>query len=256
MSPRSASPDVAPPGPPPPAWFEQLAAVLPKAADHPFRRFEPPVDGSARHSAVLVLFGPGSGSGPDVLLTQRSAGMRAHPGQVAFPGGRIDPGDAGPQDAALREAVEETCLDPAGVRIASSGPELYLPVTSFLVTPVIAWWQRPSPVAPGNAAEVSRVVGVPLAELTDPANRFQAQHPSGFVSPGFEAAGLFVWGFTAGVLSWLISLAGLERPWDVDRRRPVPAPPEPERPAGQPAGQLAGQLTEQVDEHFDERMTQ
>jgi 8-oxo-dGTP pyrophosphatase MutT (NUDIX family) len=209
-----------------------------------------PDDGSVRHSAVLVLFGPGTGTGPDILLTQRAPRMRAHAGQVAFPGGRIDPGDVGPEAAALREAVEETRLEPTGVQIRGCGPLLFLPVTNFLVTPVIAWWQRPSPVAPGNPAEVTRVVAVPLAELTDPANRFVVDHPSGYSSPGFTVSGLFVWGFTAAVLSWLISLAGLEQPWDAGRRLRVPSSSSASPSAA--AEELSDQLTEQLDEQVTE----
>jgi 8-oxo-dGTP pyrophosphatase MutT (NUDIX family) len=207
----------------PPAWFERLARAVPPATDTPFSRFSPPPDGSARQSAVLVLIGPGSGAGPDVLLTQRSARLRSHAGQIAFPGGRIDPQDAGPAEAALREAVEETRLDPAGVELHALGRPLYVPVTNFEVTPVIAWWRRPSAVAPGDPAEVARVVRVAIGGLADPANRFQAVHPSGFTSPAFAVDDLFIWGFTAGVLAWLLGLAGLERPWDALRRRPVPA---------------------------------
>jgi 8-oxo-dGTP pyrophosphatase MutT (NUDIX family) len=229
---------------PPPAWFEHLATVFPTLTSSPFSRStgiaDRPADRSVRHSAVLVLFGPGASAGPDILLTQRSAGMRSHAGQVAFPGGRIDPGDAGPEAAALREAVEETRLDPAGVQIRGSGPQLYLPPSNFLVTPVIAWWRQPSPVAPGDPAEVRRVVRVPIAELTDPANRFQAEHVSGFVSPGFGVSDLFVWGFTAGVLSWLLSLCGLEQPWDRSRRRPVPE-------QGSEPATLDAELTEQAE---------
>ena len=249
MNPLPAAADV--PGEAPPAWFERLAGTLPALSGSPFGRFpgaaDQPDDGSARHSAVLVLFGPGTGAGPDVLLTQRSARLRAHPGQVAFPGGRIDAGDAGPEAAALREAVEETQLDPAGVRLCGCGPQLYLPPSNFLVTPVLAWWQRPSAVAPGDPAEVRRVVRVPIAELTEPANRFQAEHSSGFVSPGFTVAGLFVWGFTAGVLSWLIGLAGLERPWDAARRLPIPEP-------GVDLPTLLTELKEQAE--LDERVTE
>ena len=243
----------------PPAWFERLSTVLPTIQESPFARF-PGVggspDASARHSAVLILFGSGA-RGPDVLLTQRASGMRSHPGQVAFPGGRIDPEDAGPEAAALREAVEETRLDPAGVQITATGPELFLSVTNYLVTPVVAWWGTPSAVAPGDPAEVTRVVRVPLNELTDPANRFQAVHPRGFVSPGFGVADLFVWGFTAGVLNWMISLAGLERPWDLERRRPVPSPRPASGPISSPASQparttLVEELTEQLDEWVTE----
>jgi 8-oxo-dGTP pyrophosphatase MutT (NUDIX family) len=240
----------------PPAWFDRLSTALPEVKESPFSRFpgfaEPPADGSARHSAVLILFGPGA-RGPDVLLTQRASGMRSHPGQVAFPGGRIDPEDAGPEAAALREAVEETRLDPSGVQIAATGPELYLSVTNFLVTPVIAWWATPSAVAPGDPAEVTRVVRVPVSELTDPANRFQAVHPRGFSSPGFGVAGLFVWGFTAGVLDWMITLAGLEQPWDLERRRPVPSPrPAASSPSQSAATTLVEELTEQLDEWVTE----
>ena len=146
----------------PPDWFEHLTAAVHPALPSPFGRFPAPADGSARRSAVLVLFGPGStgstgpvdpwspasvsASGPDVLLTQRSAQLRSHAGQVAFPGGRLDAGDAGPEAAALREAVEETGLDPAGVSLRTTGPELYVPPSNHLVTPVIGWWQRPSPL--------------------------------------------------------------------------------------------------------------
>jgi 8-oxo-dGTP pyrophosphatase MutT (NUDIX family) len=233
----------------PPAWFERLAAAVPAQRDTPFSRFAPPEDGSAKHSAVLVLFGPG----PDVLLTQRSAQLRSHAGQVAFPGGRIDAADAGPEAAALREAVEETRLDPAGVQIRASGPELYVSGTNFLVTPVIAWWSRPSPVRPGDPAEVTRVVRVSLADLVDPENRFQAEHPSGYVGPGFAVDDLFIWGFTAGVLHWLIGLAGLERSWDDERRLPIPGPQTlvgPETLVGQQT--LVDELTEQLDERVPE----
>jgi 8-oxo-dGTP pyrophosphatase MutT (NUDIX family) len=218
--------------------------AIPSLRDSPFSRFTAPDDGSAVRSAVLVLFGPGSAaSGPEVLLTQRSAQLRSHAGQVAFPGGRIDSGDGGPEAAALREAVEETGVEPTGVQIRTTGPDLYVSVTNFLVTPVIAWWQRPSAVAPVDPAEVMSVVRVPLAELVDPANRFQAQHPTGYVGPAFAVDELFIWGFTAGVLHWLLSLAGLEKPWDRDRRRRVPEQLIGDRTLAQ---ELAEQLDEQV----------
>jgi 8-oxo-dGTP pyrophosphatase MutT (NUDIX family) len=230
----------------PPPWFEALVGAVHPDLASPFGRFAAPIDGSARRSAVLVLFGPGTtAAGPDVLLTQRSATMRSHAGQVAFPGGKLDPSDAGPEAAAVREAVEETGLDPAGVRIRVTGPELFVPPSNFLVTPVIGWWERPSPVAPGDPAEVARVVAVPVAALADPLNRFQTVHPSGFSSPGFEVGDLFVWGFTAGVLNWLIRLAGLELPWDGQVRRQIPE----QYVSGR---NLVQELTEQLDERVSE----
>jgi 8-oxo-dGTP pyrophosphatase MutT (NUDIX family) len=188
-------------------------------------RFVPP-PGHHRRSAVLLLFAHGP-DGPDVLLTERAAGLRAHPGQVAFPGGRVEPTDAGPGAAALREAQEETGLDPAGVEVLATLPDLYLPVSDYSVTPVLAWWREPSPVDAVDRVEVARAVRVPVAELLDPAHRFLVAHPSGYVGPGFAARGLFVWGFTAGVLDRVLTLAGWERPWDRTRFEPLPEPDAP-----------------------------
>ena len=208
-----------------PAWFAPLLHVARTAQADDISVFVPP-PGHHRRSAVLLLFGEGP-AGPDVLLTERAAGLRAHPGQVAFPGGRLEPSDAGPGAAAVREAQEETGLDPAGVAVLATLPDLYLPVSDFAVTPVLAWWREPSPVDAVDPTEVARAVRVPVAELLDPANRFLVTHPSGWVGPGFEASGLFVWGFTAGVLDRVLALAGWERPWSRDRFEPAPTPVPP-----------------------------
>ena len=205
-----------------PAWFGPLLHVARTARAEDISLFVPP-PGHHRRSAVLLLFGEGP-SGPDVLLTERAANLRAHPGQVAFPGGRIEPSDAGPGAAAVREAQEETGLEVAGVVVVGTLPDLYLPVSDFAVTPVLAWWREPSPVDAVDRAEVARAVRVPVAELVDPANRFLVAHPSGYVGPGFGVRGLFVWGFTAGILDRVLALAGWERPWDRDRHEPLPPP--------------------------------
>ena len=111
------------PDPDPPAWFAPLARVARTARADDISLFVPP-PGHHRRSAVLLLFGEGP-AGPDVLLTERAAGLRAHPGQVAFPGGRLEPSDAGPGAAAVREAQEETGLDAAGVVVLATLPDLY-----------------------------------------------------------------------------------------------------------------------------------
>jgi hypothetical protein len=135
----------------------------------------------------------------------------------------VDPGDDGVVEAALREAVEETGLDPAGVDVFGTLPALFLPVSDFVVTPVLGWWREPSPVGVVDPAEVASVHRVLLADLLDPANRFLVSHPSGYVGAAFGVGDLLVWGFTAGLLDRLLRLAGWERPWDRTRVEELPA---------------------------------
>jgi 8-oxo-dGTP pyrophosphatase MutT (NUDIX family) len=180
---------------------------------------------ASRAAAVLMLFGGPAQADPtargglpheaEVLLTQRAATMRSHSGQVAFPGGAADPEDDGPVSTALREAQEETDLDPAGVRPVALLPPIYVPVSGFEVTPVLAYWQRPSPVRVVDPAEAARVARVPVRDLIDPDNRFTIRHRTlGYESPAFLADGMLVWGFTAGLLAGLIAAAGWEIPWN------------------------------------------
>ena len=198
-----------------PTWLAPVAAALPALRGEDLTRFLPPAEG-ARESAVLILLGEGD-DGPDVLIIERAHDMRAHAGQPAFPGGATDPGDADPIATALREAEEETGLDVTGVEVIGLLPDLWVPVSNFVVTPVIAWWRKPSPVQAMDRAEVASVHRVPIAELTDPANRARVRHPSGYVGQGFAVRDLLVWGFTAGLLSGLLDLAGWSLPWDESR---------------------------------------
>ena len=121
-----------------PAWLRELAAAAETMETFP--QLMPPATGG-RASAVLILFGDGP-AGPDLLLIQRSQELRLHAGQPAFPGGAIDAGDGGPVGAALREAVEEVGLDPSGVDVVGTWPEVFIPRTGFRVVPVLAWWRR------------------------------------------------------------------------------------------------------------------
>jgi 8-oxo-dGTP pyrophosphatase MutT (NUDIX family) len=210
-------------GPPPslPDWARRIDEVLPSVTARDLTRWTPPAGTVTRAAAVLLLFGDDAPGG-DLLLIERASTLRSHPGQAAFPGGALDPEDATPVHAALREAEEETGLDPAGVHVLGTLPELFLPPSGFSVTPVVGWWHRPVPVAPASPAEVAHVERVALADLLDPANRWTVRHPSGFVGPAFTVGPLFVWGFTAGLLSRLLAIAGLERPWDAAREHPLP----------------------------------
>ncbi len=183
------------------------------------RMLRPPVAGG-RRSAVLILFG--RPDGPDLLFIQRSEGLRRHPGQPAFPGGAIDDGDDGPVGAALREAAEETGLDPAGVEVLGTLPELFIPHSGFRVVPVLAWWRQPSAVRPVDTGEVAAVERIPVADLADPAHRVMLQGPGGRIGPAFRIGSMLIWGFTAGLVDRLLALAGWERPWDATAIRELP----------------------------------
>jgi 8-oxo-dGTP pyrophosphatase MutT (NUDIX family) len=200
---------------------EYLHKLLDSAGDLPLRHRMPKATATARRSAVLILFGEGP-AGPDVLLIEKSAHLRSHAGQPAFPGGQADPDDDYPIGTALREAEEEAGVDPDGVRVLATLQELFLGPSDNLVVPVVAWWDDPRDVSTGDPDEVARVARVPLAELTDPANRFRVSHPSGYVGPAFSVADMLVWGFTAGLLDAILDAAGLARPWDTRDVRPLP----------------------------------
>lgn len=215
-------------GPPPavPGWLRRVADTAHDDIGLVRRTAHLP---HGRESAVLMLFGPGE-SDPDrpaggatVILTERAHSLRRHPGQVSFPGGGVDPADAGPVAAALREAQEEVGVDPEAVQVLGELPRLPLSVTGFSVTPILGWWVTPGPVGVVDPGEVERVITMPVDALLDPANRFTAVYPArSFNGPAFEVADVYVWGFTAIVLSEFFDLAGLTLPWDRADERLVP----------------------------------
>jgi 8-oxo-dGTP pyrophosphatase MutT (NUDIX family) len=200
---------------------DYLKRLIDSADDLPLRHRMPQATATARRSAVLILFGEGP-RGPDVLLIEKSAHLRSHAGQPAFPGGGVDPGDDFPIGTALREAQEEAGVDPDGVRVLATLPELFLPPSNRLVVPVVGWWDDPRDVMVGDPHEVARVARVPLDDLTDPANRYRLRHPAGFIGPAFCVADMEVWGFTAALLDAILDAAGLARPWNTSDVRPLP----------------------------------
>jgi 8-oxo-dGTP pyrophosphatase MutT (NUDIX family) len=150
-------------------------------------------------AAVLVAIV--HGASPGVLLTKRAAALRRHSGQVSFPGGRIDPGDASAEAAALREAHEEIGLEPGFVEVLGRLSD-YITGTGYRVTPVLGL------VAPGfvtrlSAAEVDAVFELPLSTVLDPAAperreaEFAGRIRQYWVWPHPEH---FVWGATAAIL--------------------------------------------------------
>lgn len=191
----------------------------------------PPSLGTPRAAAVLVLFGvldsaaAETRSAPvardlDVLLQRRAATLRAHPGQISFPGGRLEPADSGAIAAALREATEETGLDASGVDVLGTLPEVPLAVSNHLVTPVVGWWSRPSHVAAVDHAETVDVFRVPVADLLDPQNRVTTVRQYGtneFRAPAFTFDDKLLWGFTAVVLSRMFDELGWTLEWDAGR---------------------------------------
>lgn len=196
-----------------PGWLGPVVAATADIDPALFRRMSPPQE-DARDAAVLILLGEQEQHGPDVLLQLRADGTSTHSGQVAFPGGVAEPDDDGPIATALREAVEETGLDPTGVRPAALLPKLHIPVSGFHVTPVLAHWEKPSRVWAVDPAESAAVARAPIADLADPANRFRLRHRSGFVSPAFALPGMLVWGFTAALVTLLLEIGGWAQPWD------------------------------------------
>ena len=203
---------------PVPAWLTKLAAGTGQMVVPP--RLRAPVRGG-RASAVLLLFGETAGA-PDLLIVQRGAHLRRHAGQPAFPGGAIEPSDHGPVGAALREAAEEVGVDPAGVEVLAVLPELYIPHSGFRVTPVLAWWRRPSPLVAAADGEIVSAARARLTDLADPANRLTVRHPSGTAGPAFRVHGMLVWGFTALLVDRLLALGGWERPGDAGRVEDLP----------------------------------
>lgn len=191
-----------------------------------------------RAAAVLILFGildgvPSAHAAHavsrdlDVLLLARAETLRSHPGQVAFPGGRLDAGEE-PIGAALREAEEETGLDPAGVDVLGTLETLPLAFSQHLVTPVLGWWRHPSPVRVVDEAESAAVFRAPVADLLDPANRGVTvirRDGQEWRGPAFHVphdTGIhLVWGFTATVLDGLFDRLGWTESWDRARELPL-----------------------------------
>ena len=173
----------------------------------------------ARKAAVLILIG----AGPEVLFVERPTTMRTHAAQIAFPGGAADPGDVDLAATALREANEETGVDPTGIDILGQLPPAHVDVSGFDVTGVVGWWARPSPVGAVDAREVASVLVVPVTRLVDPANRARVHHPSGYTGPAFEIDGHLIWGLTAHLLDGVLDLAGWQQPWDLERLIDIPA---------------------------------
>jgi 8-oxo-dGTP pyrophosphatase MutT (NUDIX family) len=157
-------------------------------------------EGALRSAAVLLLL-VDHPAGLSVLLTERSADLADHPGQISFPGGRVEPTDVDAVDAALREAAEETGLPRERVGILGELPH-YSTVSGYDITPVVGWTEPPLALTP-DPFEVAEVFEVPLAFLLDPANQKRHFRMAGSVRRDYWAIPYgerYIWGATAAML--------------------------------------------------------
>ena len=153
----------------------------------------------------------------DVFLVQRSPLLRHHPGQIALPGGSIDAGDDGPIGAALRETQEETGIGPDQVEVLCALPPVLVPISSFVVTPVLAWAPSVQPAQVLETSEVLHTLRVPVDDLLDPAARATVWM-GGHGSSGFRVPTGWVWGFTGNLLDHLFTELGWTQDWDTSVR--------------------------------------
>jgi 8-oxo-dGTP pyrophosphatase MutT (NUDIX family) len=176
----------------------RIASAPPPEAG--FVRYEHPAGRSVMPAAVLVPL-INRPDGVTVMLTQRTAHLYDHAGQISFPGGRVDEGDADRVQTALREAQEETGLARDMVEILGMLPEYDIP-TGFRVTPVVGWIEPPLALDP-DPFEVAEVFEVPLAHFLDPANHqrhsdvVNGRQRNYYAMPYQQRN---IWGATAGML--------------------------------------------------------
>jgi len=173
-----------------------------------FRRFEPVVSPDHRKSGVLILFYP-DGDRPFFPLIKRPEYLGVHSGQVSFPGGKMEQGDADIIDTALREAEEEVGISRSDVKVIGRLTDLFIPTSKFLVSPVLGFCaQRPKFIP--EEKEVSRVISTDFLMLLDPEVRKQKNLKFGqnysLETPYFDIEGEMVWGATAMILSELLHL--------------------------------------------------
>jgi 8-oxo-dGTP pyrophosphatase MutT (NUDIX family) len=183
-------------------WLMQaLARPAPLSARNLSDGFRlPGREGAPRPAAVLVPI-VNRPAGLQVLLTQRSADLPDHPGQISFPGGRIEADDASPAAAALREATEEVGLSADRVSILGSLAD-YETVTGYRVTPVVGWLEPPFELAP-DPVEVADVFEVPLDFILDPGHQERHFRMLGALRRDFWAIPYqdrYIWGATAAML--------------------------------------------------------
>jgi 8-oxo-dGTP pyrophosphatase MutT (NUDIX family) len=182
-------------------WVSQRLCIPPVDAPEPdFLRYVHPPEQEPTPAAVLVPL-INRPAGVTVMLTQRTAHLNDHAGQISFPGGRVEQGDADRIQTALREAEEETGLHRTAVQIIGSLPDYDIP-TGFRVTPVVGWIEPPVRFDP-DPFEVAEVFEVPLGHFLDPSNHqrhsdvVNGRRRNYYAMPYQQRN---IWGATAGML--------------------------------------------------------
>ena len=196
--------------------------------------YDPATAAGYREAAVLALFTPTAQPAPaqqeqdqqaqpaqqdgtarqtDLFLVQRSPLLRHHPGQIALPGGSIEAEDDGPVPAALRETQEETGIPAGQVEVIGSLPPVLVPISRFVVTPVLGWAPAARPEPAPDTAEVLHTLRADVDHLLDPASRATVWL-AGHGSSGFRLPTGWVWGFTGNLLDHLFTQLGWTREWD------------------------------------------
>jgi 8-oxo-dGTP pyrophosphatase MutT (NUDIX family) len=188
--------------------------LMPVFTDGRFRPRLAPTD-TARPSAVLALLFAGDDGEARIVLTERIAYDGHHSGEVSLPGGKPEPGDPDIVATALREAAEEVALDAeaAGVSVLGRLDDLFIPVSGYRITPVVAVAGR-RPVLAANPAEVARILEPPIrAFLPGAAVEIVERTIGGWPLRygGYRIDGLHVWGATARILGRLGAMLG-DRP--------------------------------------------
>jgi len=196
-----------------PNWFGNFELSLQNANRDYFSRFAEPKN-LEREAAVLILFGPNEDDDGNLLIIERAAHLIDHPGQPAFPGGHVEDQDDSLIATALREANEEIGLNSQSVRVITELPKLWLPPSNVAVTPVVGWWEEPHDLTEIDQNEVAGVHLVPIKNLVNPQNRVTVKTRTGFLGPAFKVNELVVWGFTGGLVSALLDIAGLAQEWN------------------------------------------
>ncbi len=184
-----------------PAPDDFAAAVRDRLAEVDEDALEVPEGG--RIAAVLVLFAEDPEEGLQLVLTRRRRDLRSHPGQLSFPGGRVDDDDDHVVETALREAAEEMALRPDSVSLLGRGRVFYLPPSRFWVAPVVAWWDEPHHLV-ANPDEVDEVLRVPVRQLLDPDRWRGVPLSAGGSTWAWQLEQDLLWGATAIVTALLL----------------------------------------------------